>query len=78
MKVACRECGETFHTLPRDGQIFCSVGCQLAVDSIDNEYVWYSAMRSRPARTGGRRGKKSSSRNRAREDSSKENQGETE
>jgi hypothetical protein len=72
MMMTCRKCGKAFPTPAESGQLFCSVGCQITVDSIDNEYVWYSIRRSRPARTGGRRGKESSSRNRARENSSTE------
>ena len=61
MKVPCRECGKMFHTLPQDGQIFCSVGCQLAVDSIDGVYMHRPVGRARPAKTGVRDdGKKSS------------------
>lgn len=50
MTRECSECGTPFHTVCGQGQIFCSVHCQLKRDPLECDAV-HKTLRSRAAKT---------------------------
>lgn len=51
MIAKCRECDKDFHTQSGQGQLFCSVHCQLKRDPLESEPVHRPSRRARPAKT---------------------------
>jgi DNA-binding transcriptional regulator YiaG len=51
IEMRCAECGRMFTTTWTQGQIYCSVGCQLAKDTLEDSIDDFrQALRARPAK----------------------------